>query len=291
MIPHAESQHNLPQSNEISLAQIWFALKQRGVLILAVTFASAAMAAAFAFTMEPIYRAEVVVALVDEGGKGGGLGALAGQLGGLASLTGVGIGASSTRTDNLGTLGSKQLIEQYITEQKLLPVLFEEQWDAGRGDWGSEVVKKPTLWQATQLFTAGVRKIAEDKKTGLITLTIEWRDAAVAAQWANDLVRLANQTLRQRAIAKSEANLTYLNGQLEKTSVVELRQAIYRLIEIEVKNIMIAEGSKDYAFKMIDPAVVPEVKTKPKRFLIIGVGFALGFIISSLYALAKQSKL
>jgi len=54
---------------------------------------------------------------------------------------------------------------------------------------------------------------------------------------------------------------------------------------------MIAEGSKDYAFKMIDPAVVPEVKTKPKRFLIIGVGFALGFIISSLYALAKQSKL
>ena len=288
MIPHDESRAHLQQDDEISLAEIWLALKQRSVFILVVTFLSAAIAAAVAFTMTPIYRAAVVVALVDDGGKGGGFGALAGQLGGLASLAGVGMGSSSTRTDSMGTLGSNQLIEQYITSQKLLPVLFEKQWDAAREDWKSEVVKKPTLWQATQLFTKEVRKIAEDKKTGLITLTVEWKDAAVATQWANDLVRLANQTLRQGAIEKSEANLAYLQSQLEKTSVIELRQAIYRLIEAEVKNVMVAQGSQDYAFKVIDPAVAPERKAKPRRSLIVGVGIVLGLMLSGIYAVAKS---
>ncbi len=290
MIPHSDSHANLQQDDEISLVEIWLALKQQKILILGVTFLSAAVAAAVAFTMTPIFQTAVVVALVEDGGKASGLGALKGQLGGLSSLAGFDTGGSSTRTDNLGTLGSNQLVAQYITAQKLLPVLFEEKWDASKGDWKSAVDKKPTLWQATQLFTKEVRKISEDKKTGLITVTVEWKDAVVATQWANDLVQLANQTLRQQAIEKSEANLAYLDSQLEKTSVIELRQAIYRLIESEVKNVMVATGSKDYAFKVIDPAVAPERKAKPKRSLIVGVGMMLGLMLSSIYAVAKSVK-
>ena len=119
---------------------------------------------------------------------------------------------------------------------------------------------------------------------------MEWKDAALAAGWANELVALANEILRQRAIEKSKANLAYLDTQLEKATVVEVRQAIYRLIEAEFKNVMIAQGTSDYAFKVIDPAVTPEKKVKPKRMLITAVGLLLGFLISSFYALMNGSR-
>ena len=103
------------------------------------------------------------------------------------------------------------------------------------------------------------------------------------------MVKLTNATLRDRAIAESNRNLSYLNAQLEKTSVVELRQAIYRLIETEVKSVMIAEGSQEYAFKVIDPAVIPQDKIKPQRGLMVFSGFFLGFLFSCLYALIRKA--
>lgn len=286
MIPHAASDPHPQHDDEVSVADIWYLLKQRSVLILAVTLFSAAAAAAAAFTMTPIYRAEVVLTVVDDASTGMG-GLLASQLGGLAALAGAGIGRSNIRTESIGTLGSKQVTETYINTQKLLPVLFYEQWDQSKGDWKSDIREKPTLWKATKLFTEEVRKVSDDKKSGLITLSVEWKDAAIAAQWANDLVKQTNKTLRDRAIRKSEANLAYLNTQLDQTSVVELRQAIFRLIESEVKNVMVAQGSEDFAFKVIDPAVTPEKKAKPKRLLIVAAGALLGLMLAGFYAVLK----
>ncbi|MDO9451347.1 MAG: Wzz/FepE/Etk N-terminal domain-containing protein [Stagnimonas sp.] len=281
-----DGSYQLSQDDEISLGEIWIALKSRALLIFTVTFLSAAVAAAIAFTITPIYRAEVVLTVVDDA-KTGMSGLLASQLGGLASLAGAGIGGSGTRTESIGTLGSKQVAETYISTQKLLPVLFYKQWDESKGDWKSDVREKPTLWKATKFFTEEVRKVSDDKKSGLITLSVEWKDAAIAAQWANDLVEQTNKTLRDRAIRKSEANLAYLNAKLDQTSVVELRQAIFRLIESEVKNVMVAQGSEDFAFKVIDPAVTPEKKAKPKRLFMIGAGAFLGLMLAGFYAVLK----
>ena len=273
--------------DEISLGELWAALKSKAGLICAVTLVFAVGSAVAAIRMPPVYRAEVVLAVVDDGGSKG-LGGLASQLGGLAGLAGVSLGSSGSRTEVMGTLNSRQLVESYILTRNLMPVLYEMQWDAATSDWKAEVAKAPTIWQATQMFS-GIRKIAEDKKSNLITLSIEWGSPATAAQWANDLAKLANQTLRDRAIKRSQNNLLYLNAQLEKQSVVELRQAIYRLIETEVKNVMIAQGSEEYAFKVIDPAVIPERKSKPNRKLIVVLGTFLGLMLSSFYVLASGS--
>ena len=280
----------LPQypDDEISLAEIWQALSAHRRLIAVFTLACGVAAAAVSLWMTPIFRAEVVLSVVD-GDRGGQLGGLASQFGGIAALAGVNLGTSSSKTDAVGTLSSKKLVETYIEKNNVLPVLFESRWDAAKGDWKTGT-DKPTLWKATEAFTKSIRKINDDKKTGLVTLSVEWKDAALAAGWANELVALANEILRQRAIEKSKANLAYLDTQLEKATVVEVRQAIYRLIEAEFKNVMIAQGTSDYAFKVIDPAVTPEKKVKPKRMLITAVGLLLGFLISSFYAQMNGSR-
>lgn len=275
-------------ADEISLSQLLGILRARLGLIVAATLLCGGLVGAASYALTPIFRSSVLLVVVDDSGKSGGLGGLAGQLAGVASLTGASLGSSGNRSELVGTLGSRMLIEGFILDNNLLPVLFENMWDAERGDWKNDVSKKPSLWAATELFINRVRAINDDKRTGLLTLSIEWHDANVAAAWANELVRLANKTLRDQAIAKSERNLAYLNAQLEKASVVEVRQAIYRLIETEFKNVMVAQGSDEYAFKVIDPGIVAEKKIRPNRFAFGFVGMALGLLLSCFYVLKKS---
>jgi uncharacterized protein involved in exopolysaccharide biosynthesis len=72
--------------------------------------------------------------------------------------------------------------------------------------------------------------------------------------------------------------------------VVELRQALYTLIETEIKKVMIAQGSEEYAFKVIDPARVAEEKSSPRRALITLVGAFAGLMLGIVIALALPQR-
>ena len=50
---------------------------------------------------------------------------------------------------------------------------------------------------------------------------------------------------------------------------------------------MLAEVSKEYVLKTIDPANAPEEKAKPKRALIVVLGTMLGGILSVLIVLIR----
>ncbi|TOP21050.1 LPS O-antigen length regulator, partial [Vibrio parahaemolyticus] len=64
-----------------------------------------------------------------------------------------------------------------------------------------------------------------------------------------------------------------------KTSVAEMQSTFYKLIEEQTKSLMLAEVQEEFVFKVVDPAVVPEVKVKPSRALICIGGTLFGFII------------
>jgi uncharacterized protein involved in exopolysaccharide biosynthesis len=78
-------------------------------------------------------------------------------------------------------------------------------------------------------------------------------------------VDTTNDFLRNQALERSTRNLEYLKKASEQTPIVEVKAAIYKLMEAEIKKQMTALGSKDYAFRVVDPAVVPEHKSAPKR--------------------------
>jgi len=117
--------------------------------------------------------------------------------------------------------------------------------------------------------------VGQDKKTGLVTLGIEWADPGQAAAWANALVVRVNAELRARAVAESERSIAYLREQLHKANLEELRLALANLI----KGITFAKATEEYAFKIIDPAVVPERRIKPKRALMVVLGGVLGLML------------
>lgn len=242
---------------------------------------------ALSFAVPPVYQSDVLLAPVSANADAGPLAGLAGQFGGLASLAGVSLNGEDKReAEAVATLGSRALVEELVRDENLLPVLFAHKWDPAANQWkGSDPEDWPSMWDAYQLFEKKIRLVSQDKKTGLVTLTIQWKDPEQAARWATELVGRTNRLLRQRAIARSERNTKFLQDQLNQTSVVEVRQAIYRLLENEIKTAMLAQGSDDYAFKILDPAIVPQERSKPKRSVFTVMGLVAGTALAGLAAM------
>jgi uncharacterized protein involved in exopolysaccharide biosynthesis len=223
-------------------------------------------------------------------GSLGALGSVMSQLGGLASLAGLPLPTTGgSKAETIATLQSESLTERFIQENNLLPVLYQKEWDPQRARWkAADASKVPTLWKANRRFASSIRSVRENSKNGLVTLTITWTDPAVAAKWANGLVKLTNDYLRENAIAESERDIAYLNNQVDKTSVVEVRNAIYALMVSEFRKEMLARGSEEYALRVIDPAVAPELASSPKRLAWVAAGLIIGTLLSVVLVLARE---
>jgi uncharacterized protein involved in exopolysaccharide biosynthesis len=123
----------------------------------------------------------------------------------------------------------------------------------------------------------------------LVSLQIDWRDRVEAAAWANELVERLNAEMQARALAKANASLGYLEKELAASSVVETRDAINRLIESQIKTRMVANTTREYAFRVVDRAMAPDADdpvwpVKSLFFLcgpLLGLGVGIGLILLS----------
>ncbi len=230
------------------------------------------------------YEASVVLSPATDNmstGRLGGLASLAAQYGGLASLAGLSIPGQGKKEEVLAVLQSELLTESYIRENDLLPVLYSDRWDPVSKKWKTTDPKKtPTLWKAYKYFNKQIRQVKEDRKSGLVLMTIKWKDPNVAAKWANDLVKKTNDYLRAKAISESERHIDYLNDQLKKITIIEAQKTIYTLLQEEINSQMIAKGREEYALKVIDPAVAPELASSLGAKALAAVGFACGLFLA-----------
>lgn len=279
--------------SQLSLADLLSMLWLRKWLVLVLTLAAGGAMAVVASRLPKQYEAKIVVSpVIAQGDGSAGLGSTLRQLGGLASLAGLSTGAGGgSRAETIATLQSGALTELYIRQENLLPVLFPDRWDAASGAWKvSGGAAPPTTWDGNEYFARKVRVLAENSKTGLVTLGITWTDPAQAASWANGLVRLTNEYLRSKVIAESERNVAYLTDAARQTTVIELRNAISQLMEAEIRKQMLARGSDEYALKVIDPAVAPEKPAGPGVMKWLAAGLAGGLLLSVVITLLLGSR-
>lgn len=263
------------RDEEIDLGVLVRIVWGRKWLVIGVALGVGVLAAILALTATEIFKAEVVLTEAKDASMGGGNG-LASQFGGLASLAGVQIGGNNLSIEAKAVLMSRRLVEEFIKRNDLVPVLF------------ADLPEKPSLWYAVRLFRQDVLVIRDDSRKNTLTVSMEWNDPNVSARWANDFVALANELVRVRKLEESRRNLDYLNDQLEKTNVVELRRVLYNLIETETKTEMLANGRTEYAFTVVDPAVPPEMRSSPRRTLMVILGVILGGVLAVLGVLAHH---
>jgi uncharacterized protein involved in exopolysaccharide biosynthesis len=262
--------------DEIDLWQLWETVWSGRWLIIAITSLFAVGGVTYALVAQEWWRAEVVLAPADK--KGGMSGALS-QLSGLASLAGVSVGGGGGN-EPLAVLKSKDFARQFITEMNLMPVLLKDQ--------KTEDGKAPDIRDALRIFET-VRTVSDDKKTGLVTLGVRWKDADTAALWANELARRVNARLRAEALAEAERNVAYLQKEMAATSVVSLQQSMGRVLEGEMQKLMLARGNEEFAFKVIDKATPPKLRDAPKRALIAIVATLAGGFLAILAVFLRQA--
>jgi uncharacterized protein involved in exopolysaccharide biosynthesis len=266
-------------AGDIDFAGIWRVIRGARYLILTTTIICGGIALAIALAITPIFRAETVITTVRNGNLGGQMGGQLGGLANIASLAGVNLDSgSSADREAKAVLQSRSLVQEFISRNDLINVLLPR------------ASRPPTMWLAVKEFKEGELSIRDDKRTGLLTIDVDWEDPAVAAKWANGFVALANERLRARAIDEATRNIAFLNAQIPQTSVVEVQRAIYNLIESETKTLMLANVRMEFAFTVIDPAVPPERKYRPKRSVYVLFGLFLGFAIGVLAAYWRSAR-
>jgi uncharacterized protein involved in exopolysaccharide biosynthesis len=266
----------MEQEHEIDVLSAFWAVWDQKYLVLAISLLGGVIAAIFALTAVPIYQAQVTVTEVSDTAMSG-ASSLMGQLGSLASVAGLNLNTNGSDAERPAVLQSRALIAAFVNKYKLAPLLQRK----------SEHTQSE--WLAVERFRESVFDLHEDKLKGTTTISILWRDPAVAARWANDIVGLANEMLRTRAIQESTRNIEYLNEQLKKTTVVEIQRVMYSLIENETKSLMLAQGRIEYAFAVVDPAVAPEIRYSPRRTLWVISGLFAGGFLGSLFVWVRNA--
>jgi uncharacterized protein involved in exopolysaccharide biosynthesis len=293
--------------DEIDLKELFLVVWSVKWFISAVTGLGAAISVVIALSLPNIYAASALLAPAES--SGGGLSGLMKQYGGLASLAGVSLsgGEEGSRAQlGMQLMRSRAFIGDFVERRDILPELMAvESWESGSGDvifdpksydaasktWVRDVEPPkspaPSAQEAHKAFLA-VLGVSQDKQTGYVTVSIEHQSPIVAAQWVNWLVEDVNAAVKAQDVSEAEKSIEYLKQQVANTSLADLQAMFFELIQSQTETVMLAEVRPEYVFKTIDPAVIPEEKSKPSRALICVLGTLLGGMLGVVIVLIRH---
>jgi len=293
--------------DEIDLRELFGVLWAGKIKIIAITAVFAIASIIYALSVPNQYKATALLAPAQS--DGGGLSGALGQLGGLASLAGVSLGGGESSEGQIAQeiMKSWSYIEGFIADNDLaVEVYAAEGWSKGSNElqidadlydtetktWLAEnnntgEVGPPSSWKLFESFSKRLA-VSEDKKSGLVSVSFEYYSPLIAKQWVDMYVESINRFMQQRQVDKVTRNIAYLQEQIGKTSIAEMQDVFYSIIEEQTKSKMLAEASPDYAFVAVGPSMVPEQKSQPKRALICILGTLLGGMLSVLLVLVMH---
>ena len=285
--PQPTSLYPVERGDELSLIELWKVLVEYKLLIIVFTALTTLGAIYYASTLPTIYKAEVLMIPASGGISGSGL---SNRLGGLADMAGVSLGGSSAGAEGeqaLARLKTRSFLTKHIKEKNLKPILFADQWDRVEKKW---IDKEPSDRDSAELLKNMIEAGSHPRsKAGLASLSIEWKNPHnpnKIADIANNLVSSINSHAKDRAILEARDSISFLEKELEQTSIVNSQTILYSLIEQQMGKIMMANIRDEFVFKVIDPAIIPKrSETKPTLMLIF-IGIILGIFLASFLAIS-----
>jgi hypothetical protein len=244
-------------------------------------------AVTYSVSLPDLYRSEVLLVSTSSQSSSGGLG----QLAGFANMAGVQLGSAGadSLSITLETLKSKFFLSNFIDKFELKSaILGTTGWNDAQGDWvynenvfdksaGAWVSsREPSIQKAVSFFSKKMLEVEGSVKDGFVRLAITSTSPQYSKIWTSNLVFEINDYMKNQAIQEAKKSISYLEEQLGKTDIAQMESIFYQLIEQQIKTIMLAQANNTYTLKVIDPAIVPEIKSGPNRAVISVVGFLMG---------------
>jgi uncharacterized protein involved in exopolysaccharide biosynthesis len=209
------------QDEEVNLLDYYRVLIKRKWQISLLTLFCILLAFAVTLKMPEKYQAEVTL-LPLLNGNNSSAGNLASQISALP-LLGSSLGDLSKfgggkSKELVNILKSRTLTEKVIRYFNLLPVLFSDQYDSETKSFHKKFLKGiPVSEDGVNKFKRKIAKIEEDKKTGLIKITVTMTDSRLAAQVANRMIGELQDFIENNSLTLAKRNRIFLEEQLVKT--------------------------------------------------------------------------
>ncbi len=186
------------EDDEIDLYELWLTLKKRKSVIIGLFIFAVFATAVISFVMTPIYRSTASVIPVS------GSQSPLGNLAGLAAMAGISIGQSDESQKIMAVLKSRTIKENVIKRLNLINVILDEVPE-----------DRDPMNVAIEVLDDMV-SISDDKKTGVISISVDFKDPRIAKNIADAYVDELQRILNEKALTVAKLNRIFLEKQLEE---------------------------------------------------------------------------
>jgi uncharacterized protein involved in exopolysaccharide biosynthesis len=237
-------------------------------------------------TIHPVYTSSCLMLplplqQVEQGAEGG--------LGGGASVRSLLVGGGSSDAFAVAAFfESGQLLDTVIREMNLDRQMYPKAWDAKKDEWRGE---RPPAGKSRRALDRKI-DVSYDGYTGLLELAVNWRSAKGAQEVASGLVVTADRMLRQAAIEEGERRIEELRREMSEASVSEISSYLAEETTRAISSLASIRARSGYAFRVIDPPLVPYRKSWPPRLLLLiltGLAVAAVEVLAVAGAYARDS--
>jgi len=290
--------------DDIDLRELFDVIWKGKKLIILITSVIAISSIVYSLMLPNYYSSESLLVARDSQSSN----ALS-QYSDLASLAGVAIPSSGDTSVNevMEIIKSREFVKHLMTFENVLPSIMAAKsydtaskklyfdpdiYDEKTAIWTRKPSNnkgiKPSYLEAHKEYLGGLLSISLDKKTGLVSITIEHISPIFAKDFLALVIREANSLNREKDIDNSTKALSYLKTELSQTSLVEIKKSINQLIEAQLETRMMASVHDEYSLISLEPPFIPEEKSRPSRSLIVILATMLGGMLSVMSVLVRH---
>jgi hypothetical protein len=293
----------------MSIIEILTVLRRSWQVVAAATGVALLIAIVYLHVAHYYWGVELEVAPVETGqGAGNGMG---GNLSGLAAIAGINLGSSqgnATFLKYIEDIKSRDVADALATRPDITHILFASDWDEKTQQWrkpGSVVhaiisaIKgvigfrnqewHPPNGSDIQNYITDNIMITRGLQTPFVTLKIVVKDPKFGAHFLMALHGQIDNVLRQKALARTNSQISYLTKTLETVTVAEHRQALGQALLDQEKIRMSASSYLPFAAEPLGPPTRSAKPVSPRPVLVLGMAFFMGFLIGALVALGWNS--
>lgn len=292
--------------DEIDLAVLFKALLEGKWIIISFTAIASIIIVFYSLSLPNIYKTDALLVPISSKDSVGGN---VQDLGGLASLAGISLSDST----DMSAIAIEKLHSLSFFEEKILPQIFlpdlmaVESWDPSSNSikydqevydeetktWTREITSLQTPEPSAQeSFVAFMEHVGglKDIKTKLVTISAKHQSPFIAKEWADLVISEINSYYREKDKKEATFAVNYLNEQLSQTRLSEVKFVVSEVLAQQIQKLTLIEANDNYVFDFIDPPVVMEKKSEPRRAIICIVGAFIGGFLGVLVALFRFFK-
>ena len=285
--------------DEIDIGELFHVLWDKIFYIGAITSLFSLISIIYALMLPNIYQSKATLMAVEQGS---GMSGMVGRMSGMASLAGISLDSKSSSKDQEAIARIKSFeffSNNFLPNIKLENLMAVKKWNQASNtltydasDFNSESrqwLRKakpprsniPTSQEAYEEFVE-IMSVNKDKKTNLVTLMVEHKSPFIAQQWVEIMINQIDQVMRDQDRQTATKSIEYLNSLAPTVINEDIKKALSALQQEQMKRLMMVEANDNYVFKVLDSPIAAELKSKPRRSLIVIWGTILGMVLSAL---------